>query len=428
MQIETLKRSHLKRNIIIGIIVVLVLAAIILTFTRANYRTTQSIPLVNGTINYSLADLNIVGLYIDGVEADKLDSSKTYTLDTNQSTCTYKDGSTISNLTIGYDSETGGISISPYTNKGTKCTLYFDEKVTAADIILGNVTVNEGTPDFSQVATTDEGVYKAEDNLGTSYYFRGAVTNNYVQFAGYYWRIIRINGDRSIRMIYDGIIAHPNGESSTARRINTSAYNDYYSSFYVGYTYQQSVQRPSTQNGGTVSTIKGVLDNWYTTNIMNKGYDSKVVSTPGFCNDRVSYSDENGTTESWAASGVTIYYAAYVRLVTNKKPTLQCTITNDLYTTKVGLITADEVSMAGGVYDVANTLYYLYTGNADWTMSPYSFVNIGSIGSMFYSGGNATSIGYYRMNSTYGVRPVINISSDVTLTGTGTMSDSYVVV
>ena len=138
MEFQTLKKSHLKRNIIIGVVAVLIISAIILNFTRAKYRVTQSIPLVNGTINYSLPDLNIIGLYIDGEEADKLDSSKTYTLDTTQSTCTYKDGSEISDLTISYDSETGGLSISPYTTKGTKCTLYFEELVSARDTILAN--------------------------------------------------------------------------------------------------------------------------------------------------------------------------------------------------------------------------------------------------------------------------------------------------
>ena len=68
MKFETLKQSHLKRNIIIGAVAVLIISAVILTFTRAKYRVTKSIPLVNGTINYSLADLNVVALYINGVE------------------------------------------------------------------------------------------------------------------------------------------------------------------------------------------------------------------------------------------------------------------------------------------------------------------------------------------------------------------------
>ena len=128
MEFETLKKSHLKRSIIIGVIAVLIISAVILNFTRAKYRVTQSIPLVSGTINYSLPDLNIVGLYIDGEEATELDSSKKYTLDTTQSTCTYKDGTEIENLNISYDGETGKLTITPFTTKGTKCYLYFDEK------------------------------------------------------------------------------------------------------------------------------------------------------------------------------------------------------------------------------------------------------------------------------------------------------------
>lgn len=63
MEFQTLKKSHLKRNIIIGILVVGIISAIVLNFTRAKYRTTQSIPLVNGTINYELSDLNLIGVY-----------------------------------------------------------------------------------------------------------------------------------------------------------------------------------------------------------------------------------------------------------------------------------------------------------------------------------------------------------------------------
>ena len=300
-----------------------------------------------------------------------------------------------------------------------------DEKIPAKDVILANSTVNSGTPDFNETATTDEGIWQAQDNLGTSYYFRGAVTNNYVQFAGYYWRIIRINGDGSIRMIYDGTSAHANGDSSNDRQVQTSVYNSsYYYSYYVGYTYSEDAQRPSSQNGGITRTIKEVLDSWYTTNITNQGLDSKVISTPGFCNDRVSYSDFNGTTPSWVASGSVIYYAAYVRLRPSKMPTLKCSNNNDLYTTKIGLITADEVVYAGGVFGGSNNSYYLYTGQYYWTMSPSSFANDTAGVFIVDSDGLFSST---HVRSSYGVRPVINLRADVTLTGSGTMTDPYVV-
>ncbi len=288
------------------------------------------------------------------------------------------------------------------------------------DAILANNEVNSGTPNFSSTATTDEGVYATTDNLGTSYYFRGAVTNNYVSFAGYYWRIIRINGDGSIRIIYDGTSAHANGESSSDRQTGTSAYNSSYNySYYVGYTYQTGAQRPSSQNSGTASTIKGVLDNWYQTNIANKGYDDKVVSTPGFCNDRNTASGSN-----WVASGTTFYYAAYYRVYGSTQPTLKCSNTNDIYTIKVGLITADEVRMAGGTTS-SNNSYYLYTGQTYWTMSPYRFSGSDAYVFAVFSSGY---LDHWRVSGATGVRPVLNLSADVTISGgNGTSETPYVV-
>ena len=314
--------------------------------------------------------------------------------------------------------------ISSTVTRSVETVSYCPNGALGCDTILANNKVNFGTPSFSKVATTDEGVWTAEDDLGTSYYFRGAVSNNYVSFAGFYWRIIRINGDGTIRLIYDGTTAHVNGESSDDRQIGTSAYTNvvdvYDASIGVGFTYTLNMQRPSSQNGGTDSTIKGILDTWYTNNIVRQNLDDKVVSTPGFCNDR-----DMASGYSWSLRPSSeIRYAAYERLITNKAPTLLCNNTIDLYTTKVGLIIADEVAYAGGVIGVSNTSYYLYTGQGYWAMSP-----------SFFSGGLAYVFGVnltgYLVNisdsSLVGVRPVINLRADVTLTGSGTISDPYVV-
>ncbi len=370
--------------------------------------------------NDASPDITIIGTYIEENGNYKETSnipSEGYELNTEKSTCS-------NNATLGWDSSNNRVYVENLNTSGTECTLYYDEVILASDIILGNVTINEGTPDFSQVATTDEGVWTAEDNLGTSYYFRGAVTNNYVQFAGYYWRIIRINGDGSIRMIYDGTAAHANGESSADRQIDTSVFNNRYSygSYYVGYTYEENLQRPSTQNGGTASAIKGVLDRWYTTIITDQGLDDRVVSTPGFCNDRNIASGYN-----WVASGTTFDYAAKERLYTNKTPTLKCSNTIDLYTTKVGLITADEVSMAGGVYTTRNNDYYLYIDRSYWTITPAYFYSIMGRPSVF-TVDQTGFLTYPDVSLSCGVRPVINLRADVTISsGNGTMNNPYVV-
>ena len=311
------------------------------------------------------------------------------------------------------------------TRNGTSCYLYFDIKPLAMNTILANSTVHEGTPDFSQVATTDEGMYKVEDDLGMSYYFRGAVENNYVKFAGYWWRIVRINGNGSIRLIYDGTSAHANGESSTDRQIGTNDYNNSANaSYYVGYTYQVDAQRPSTQNGGTASTIKGVLDSWYSNNLQN--YDSQIVNSPGFCNDRDL---QNG---SWVVNGSEFYYSSFERLYTNKQPTFECENDSDLYTTSgssngnkalqypIGLISMDEMSFAGEVSEITNSTSYLQTTLSYWTMTPSTMAFDGA--RMYISKTN-NSVSTARTSAVHGVRPVINLKADVRLTGTGTSTD-----
>ena len=424
MKFEVLKRSHLKKYIIIGVVVILIISAVILNFTRAKYRVTESIPLVNGTINYDLADLNAVAVYIeDGDDYSKSDTipESGYTFNEENSYCIVN-GEEDESITVSYDANTQSLSVSPLTTKGTKCYLYFDEQqILLKDTILTSNEVNSGTPNFASVATTDEGMYATTDNLGTSYYFRGAVTNNYVQFAGYYWRIIRINGDGSIRIIYDGTSAHANGESSSDRQTRTSRFNSLADqSYYVGYTYQTNAQRPSSQNSGTASTIKGVLDQWYQDNIVRQNLDDKIVSSPGFCNDR-----NTGSGDSWVSSGTRFYYVPYERVYTTRQPSLQCSNNSDLYTTKVGLITADEVMLAGGRGGTNNTGYYLYTGQNYWTMSPYYFDD--TFAGVFHVNSNG-NFGYYLANYAYGVRPVINLSADVTISsGDGTMNNPYVV-
>ena len=321
--------------------------------------------------------------------------------------------------------------------------------ITVSDVVEQiKATANTGTPDFSKVATTDEGVYAAQDDYGTSYYFRGAVENNYVYFAGYYWRIVRVNGDGTLKLIYDGTSAHANGESSEDRQIGTSKYNligsNEYDNFFLGYMNDYESRRISTS--GSVmyirysssyeqatsntysSTIKTVVDNWYKTNIQDAGYSDKVADVI-YCNDRSLYSGTGyGSNET--------YYGAYQRIVDGNNPVLTCTNQNDRFTADdtskgnealtypVGLITADEVTMSGGVSGLTNSNYYLYTGQIYWTMSPYYFSD--SVPVVFvvsYDG----YINYNSVNDTYAIRPVISLKSSVTLTGSGTQTDPWVV-
>ena len=446
MEFELLRKSHLKRNIIIGVVVVAVISAIVLNFTRAKYRVTQSIPLVNGTINYTPYDLNIVAITVDGESSDTIPSGNYELADTSY--CTV-DGEEDSSITLSYDSNTQTLSVMPFTTKKTKCYLDFVTATTKEvnTTLLGTITVNLDTPDFSKTSCTSKeyngtartcgeetvGIYEETTSKGTTYYWRGDVENNYLVFADKYWRIIRINEYGTLRIIYSGkksevdaagketVLTNGYNDGSTQyTQTQTSAFNSSYNaSEYVGYRYTSESQRPSSTSTGTNSTIKRILETWYNNNLQS--YDSKIASSSsaGFCNDRELQSGSG----SWVSTGSTQYYATYERY-SNGTPSFECSNSNDLYTTKIGLITADEVMYAGGTVSTNNG-YYLYTGSYYWTMSPSYFR--GGTADVFRVLASGTLSNSY-VRSTYGVRPVISLGANNTITGSGTINDPYVVV
>ena len=429
MEIETLKRSHLKRNIVIAVVVVAIISAIILTFTRAKYKNTESIPLVNGTINYSLADLNIVAIKVEGKEVDTLPDGN-YEL-TSESYCTINNEKN-SSIKLNYDSNTKALSVTPMTTKGTKCYLDFKKRNLAKETLdkLGLI-VNDNTPNFNQIATTNEGVYKTEDDWGESYYFRGAVDNNWVKFAGYYWRIIRINGDGSIRLIYNGTSTQTTGDTTLINNGINQAFNTNYNrNEYVGYMYTINQQH----GNGTSSSIKTVIDSWYSSNLAS--YSDKISKEAGFCGDREPSTSSTTSNGSGGTGTTTTYYGGYIKLVNSKDPTLKCKNSSDLYTVSgsskgnqalsnpIGLITADEVAYAGGVYGQTNTSYYLYNDTYYWTMSPYRTYPGGSTSAFLLNSNGNLDASYVHFE--VGVRPVINLASDVTIkSGNGSSSTPY---
>ena len=368
-----------------------------------------------------------------------------------------------------YDSSLGKVSFSFI---GTdSCYLYFDydsEPKGYEKILLdnGNGTTivaeakayieGKGIPDFSTTATTNEGMYAADDDYTAttgmkSYYFRGAVNNNWVKFGKdssgnpIYWRIIRINGDGSIRMIYSGTTAPTSSTATvmtgTGTQINATTYR-FYSSYnnpsYVGYMFTEGQQH----GNGTPSTIKTALDNWYKTTTLETDATTKsLVADQIFCNDRSVTTSESGTPGEISGSMSTntlYYYGAYVRLITNKSPKLTCTTASDKFTVNtsngnealtypVGLITADEVAMAGGVNssDNENSSYYLYTNQYYWSGSPFNFNSSGASVFIVYSSGYLYG---YSVDIASGARPVISLSSKAKLLGSGTYNDVYTVV
>ena len=401
-------------------------------------------------------------------------------------------------------------------NTLSDCMLVINNHEASVETAKTNINA-KGTPDFSKIATTDEGLYVAKDDEGASYYYRGAVKNNYVSFAGFIWRIIRRNGDGSIRLIYSG---KTTSDTGTATTIGNSAFNEkYWDSAYVGYKYNEkfslhenngttgynwftNTQKYNFGTGytfdestkkftltGTIkqltwkdnsseivsgklysclntscnvvykitgysndttmivqpisyssdsyadavtnntnSTMKGTLDTWYKNNLTSY---ASYIADETFCNDR------SVTGGSGYLTTPTTYYGAFNRLYNKRTPSLKCVQDNDKFKVSnasakldypISLITADEVAMAGGVYNTANSNYYLYDGQYFWTLSPSRFESFSSSARVWLVYPSGAIADWYYVARSFGARPVISLKVDTLITkGDGTALNPYVV-
>ncbi|MDD4594964.1 MAG: hypothetical protein PHY33_07615 [Methanobacteriaceae archaeon] len=291
--------------------------------------------------------------------------------------------------------------------------------------------------------STDNLMYKVLDNYGMSYYYRGAKNyiNNNLIFGGFQWKIVRINGDGSLRLIYNGTC--PNNictinTTGTATQIGTYAYNTSSNdNKYIGYMFSPSSTTASTSRAQAVTNVtngnmKTTLDNWYSTNISGTDYEDYISDTL-FCNDRRLRSEVGGSATGSGYSTSTTYYAAYQRLLTTKVPDIRCD-QNDRFTVNeiiygnddliypVGLLTADEAAITGLVYNTTNSTNFLYTNQNWWTMSP-SYLS--STARMWGVGSTGTLSQAYLVTTPYGVRPVINLKANTKGVGNGSISNPY---
>ncbi|HIR73867.1 TPA: hypothetical protein IAB95_00005, partial [Candidatus Ventrenecus avicola] len=283
---------------------------------------------------------------------------------------------------------------------------------------------------------SDKGLYAAQDDYGTSYYYRGSVNNNYVSFAGYYWRIIRINGDGSVRLLYAGTTPDATGSNST---IGNSAFNTRRDlPLYAGYMYGDIAGTTLEEvNANTNdSSIKAYLENWYQEHLSSY---ATYIADSGFCNDRtLSTIKDNGDGVNTETS---TYYAPYERYYATFSPTLICPdATNDLFTVEnitgnqaakspIGLITADELMYAGYRRDYINKLAYPFSESTYWAMSSSYFDPADSFIRVFSLENSGLASRYTSVTGSWvGVRPVINLNSNVEITGgIGTKSEPFVV-
>ncbi len=253
---------------------------------------------------------------------------------------------------------------------------------TFADVILKNNSASENplTKVGTDIAVENEGLIKSSDDIGVSYYFRGNIPNNYVKINDLLWRIVRINGDGTIRLILNDTIKNT---------IN----------------YYNASELKSDFND---SSIYSYLNSWFEENLRNY---IKYIANTRYCND-VSHDDA-------------YTYLNYTRIVTNKIPTLNC-LSNSI-TSKLGILSVDEVILAGATTDKNNNNYYLY--NPNFTDSWFT---------MSGAKGSDSSLNLFMVDqygkvrsdivgsSYHTVRPVINLIKNTEVTGSGTLDDPYI--
>ncbi len=511
MKFETLssgkKRFWKRLSLGISLFAVVLVGVLTLCFSYAKYRNTESIELASGTVNFSLADFNLLAVNVKHV-----DEYGTLTGDygredvpignykiNGQSYCEVgqqKVYGSDSDNTVSVDYNGFSLTFSGVNKSNTKCYIYLDEFAPAKDMLAkleavkkSNYTIDKMPSPITGQYNADvenpekkEKLYTSPDNYGVSYVFRGnnEDVNNWVNFAGHTWRIIRINGDGTLRMIFQCATTNcTTTEGATTNAVGGTAYKPapYDDNTYVGYYYgtAHSDEKPTppydeVHSNATASNIATVVDNWYSGTGAMTNYTDYLDGSTGWCNDRVvvkgNWNNYNGDGTGQSASG----YAPASRLIAKggawrKKqyPTLKCGVVmpetdpteeegftsfdeidakafkRDLFTTKnsgrgnevltnpVGLITSDEVAMAGGFGGTVGTNYWLYTNQYYWTMSPWSYDVDVKTASVFdvRTDGRFWGAG---VGAAYGVRPVVNLKADTTFSGGNGKSSSPFVV
>ena len=299
-------------------------------------------------------------------------------------------------------------------------------------IYLG-ITVYKNIPNVAERT-----ISVTSDNDGDSYYYRGDIKDNYVNFADMCWRIVRIAGDKTTKLVLEDKNTTCNSENYTG--------NYQYIKTQFGHNLATLSDGTKVYKNNFLNYENGLYDKLkeFQTTKMNNYLD--YLSKGKWCYDDRAYSDEAGTNEisnsdleTYYQNKTPFYYAPYVRLITKKIPTLKCDGTElnkyrdntDMY---VGALTADEVTFAGTKYGAESLDYYLVNAYSAanqtmWMLSPamFSYNKTNLYANFFYI--NFTVVFYYNYTSySAGVRPSINLKSGIEINGgDGTKLNPYII-
>lgn len=424
-------KLFIKKNskYLIGISLLLVGWLVGIYFSYSKFSVKQETEVVRTVVGDFISGDVVLAYSIDGVKESDAFPKQNTGYEGVSVTCDNE-------ATASWDNTIWSIKMTNSGNgKRVKCNVDFKSQETK-NISGINFKLNTFSPDFSKSAcstceSTESGVFATEDDYGTSYYYRGSVENNYVDFAGKIWRIIRINGDGSVRIILNDVL-------ETTSSFN-SAHTD---NAYVGYMYGTpgSSSYAATHTNTNDSELKKSLDTWYENNLKN--YTAYLVDD-GFCNDRSVLE----TIGNYGVSSMETHYKGYAR-ITASLPSLKCSQSDDLFTTSsasignkaliypIATITADEVMLAGssgGMFDgnwnkTKESANYLDIGKEYWTITPAGFFapyEATSLVSGVFCVGTNGSLDDYWVYQLQGIRPVINLRSNSIKSGNGEVNTPY---
>jgi len=407
MEFQVLKRSYLKRNIIIAVVIVLLLSAIILTFTRAKYRVTQSMPLLNGTINYTLADINIVAMYLGGSEIDTLPDGN-YEL-TEESYCTNEENVRDETITLSYDSDTKGLSVSPMIKKGTKCYLYFEEKSGASDVIEGIYEENQDMLAYD--GTVDNNLRYIGANPNNYVYFNCDDYNNPSNSTCELWRIIGIFNENSHGISGEKLIKIIRSDSLGKIAWDSADTNDWSTASL------QTTLNCDYLNGSGSYASSGIKNDTTRNMIANVTWKLGGSSTYKDVTPSMFYERERGTTvysgrpTTWQGKIALMYVSDYG------------------YATSGGATTNKDACLAKELYNWESSSYsdcknndWIFNSTNQWTLTPYSITS----GNVFDVNRSGYVYSNYFADDSSEVRPSVYLTSNVSISGgDGTVNSPY---
>ena len=404
---------------------------------------------VVGTVKTRPKDDLYVAALIDGVESSTFPTTDKYTASVE---CT-RNGKKIDAKESIEWSGTEWELTTKIKSGNVRCNANFETPALKETILTKNELKVPITTPGAAVSTASEALLAStEDDYGTSYYFRGAVTNNYVEFANKCWRIVRIGGDGSVKLILhndnengvtDPCSSTNNSENAAFARYSGTTYTSVFNekgadNAYVGFMYgtPNSNSYAATHANINKSTILNILETWYNNNL--KRYDNMLYNNT-FCIEKELITDTSYDPWNWGnvkglgyAKNVT-YYRAIQRLVSSSNrpggtgPTLKCNGEFNKVVSKIGLISIDEAIFAGYAANVKNSQNYLQenaTSNDWWTISPAGLGSSGSAYIWFIRGTLSEPLGHPVVRKD-AIRSYISLKQSVKATGEGTAQDPY---